>query len=107
MGELALDARLRPVPGVLPAAIAAGAAGRSLVCPAAQGGEAAWAGGRDVIAADSLLALVNHFKGTQLVAPPAPAMPEPEAPLPTCATSRGRRPPGERWKSPPRAATTC
>ena len=90
LGELALDARVRPVPGVLPAAIAAGAAGRSLICPAAQGGEAAWAGGKDVIAADSLLALVNHFKGTQLVSPPAPAMPEPEAPLPDLRDIKGQ-----------------
>jgi len=44
LGELALDARVMPVPGVLPAALAASASERGLICPAAQGGEAAWAG---------------------------------------------------------------
>ncbi len=77
LGELALDARVRAVPGVLPAAIAANAAGRGLICPGAQGGEAAWASGEGVLAADSLLALINHFKGSQVLSPPEPAMPEP------------------------------
>src|SRR6185295_4423862 len=44
LGELALDGTLSRVPGVLPAAIAAHAAGRGVICPAASGGEAAWAG---------------------------------------------------------------
>ena len=37
LGELALDARVMPVPGVLPAALAASANERGLICPAAQG----------------------------------------------------------------------
>ena len=44
LGELALDGSLSRVPGVLPAAIAARAAGRGVICPAVCGGEAAWAG---------------------------------------------------------------
>src|SRR6516225_12065268 len=44
LGELALDGSLTRVPGVLPAAIAAAAAGRGIICPAACGGEAAWGG---------------------------------------------------------------
>lgn len=44
LGELALDGALSPVAGVLPAAIGANAAGRGVICPAACGGEAAWAG---------------------------------------------------------------
>ena len=44
LGELGLDGRITAVSGVLPAAIAASAAGRGLICPAAQGGEAAWRG---------------------------------------------------------------
>ena len=70
LGELALDARVMPVPGVLPAALAASANERGLICPAAQGGEAAWAGEIEVLAPDSLLALVNHFKGTQVLGGP-------------------------------------
>ena len=72
LGELALAARVMPVPGVLPAALAASANERGLICPAAQGGEAAWAGEIEVLAPDSLLALVNHFKGTQVLGAPEP-----------------------------------
>ncbi len=77
LGELALDGRLSPVAGVLPAAIHALAGERGLICPAAQGGEAAWADGIEVLAPDSLIALVNHFKGTQVLTPPEPALAEP------------------------------
>jgi magnesium chelatase family protein len=78
LGELALDGALSRVPGVLPAAIAAQAAGRGVICPAVSGGEAAW-GGFDaagdtgqpqVIAAPSLLALINHLRGQQTLPPP-------------------------------------
>ncbi len=72
LGELALDGRISPVAGVLPASIHASAKGLGLVCPAAQGGEAAWAGGIEVLAPTSLLALVNHMKGTQVLTPPEP-----------------------------------
>ncbi len=71
LGELALDGAIGPVAGVLPAAIAANALGKSLICPGRQGGEAAWAGGEAaVVAAPSLLALVNHFKGSQVLPVP-------------------------------------
>jgi len=70
LGELALDGALAPVSGVLPAAIHANAAGRGLICAAAQGGEAAWAGDLAVLAPANLLALINHFKGTQLLGRP-------------------------------------
>ena len=71
-GELSLDGTLNAVAGVLPAAIAAGGMGLGLICPAAQGGEAAWSGGTDVLAAGELLALINHFRGTQVLTPPEP-----------------------------------
>src|SRR5579871_6487471 len=70
LGELALDGSLSPVAGVLVAALAAAERDSGLICPAASGGEAAWAGEVEVIAAPTLLALVNHFKGTQLLPPP-------------------------------------
>ncbi len=76
LGELALDGRISPVAGVLPAAIHALACERGLICPAAQGGEAAWAAGIEVLAPDSILALVNHFKGTQVLTPPESALAE-------------------------------
>src|SRR5690348_18246801 len=72
LGELALDGSLLPVAGVLPAALGAAAAGRGLICPRDTGGEASWAGNIEVLAASSLLALVNHFKGAQLLSAPEP-----------------------------------
>ena len=74
LGELSLDAALAPVAGVLPAAVAAVAAGRGLICPSAQGGEAAWAGPLTVLAPATLLALINHFKGTQVLPEPVPEL---------------------------------
>ncbi len=70
LGELALDGRISPVAGVLPAAIHALAQAGGLMCPAAQGGEAAWADGIEILAPNSLLALVNHFKGTEVISVP-------------------------------------
>jgi magnesium chelatase family protein len=72
VGELGLDARIAPSPGVLLAALHASGEGKGLVCPAAQGPEAAWAGSVEVIAAPDLLALINHFKGHGLLAMPQP-----------------------------------
>ena len=74
LGELSLDASITPVAGVLPAALAASEAGRGLICPAASGAEAAWAGNIEIIAAPSLIALVNHVKGAQVLRPPTPRM---------------------------------
>ncbi len=74
LGELALDGGLRDVNGVLCAALAASAADRGLICPASQGGEAAFAGRIPVLAPESLLALINHFKGSQVLSPPVPVV---------------------------------
>jgi magnesium chelatase family protein len=70
VGELGLDGRVAPVPGVLLAALHAAEHELGLICPAAQGGEAAWAGEVEVLAAPDLLTLINHLKGTQLLSPP-------------------------------------
>ncbi|TCZ55428.1 ATP-binding protein [Roseicella aquatilis] len=76
LGELALDGSIHPVAGVLPAALGASARDLGLICPAAQGGEAAWAGRIEVLAAPDLLALLNHFRGTQVLTPPEPPAPD-------------------------------
>ncbi len=73
LGELSLDGTLNPVAGVLPAAIAASARSLGLICPSSQGGEAAWAGAIEILAAPDLLCLINHFRGTQVMSPPEPA----------------------------------
>ena len=67
LGELGLDGSLLPVNGILPTAVKANRCNKGLICPAANGSEAVWSGLQSIIAPDSLLALVNHFKGTQLI----------------------------------------
>ena len=61
-GEVGLDGSLASAPGALPAAMAAQGMDCAFICPESCGAEAAWAGG-EVIAAPSLLSLVNHFRG--------------------------------------------
>ncbi|HZY52776.1 MAG TPA: magnesium chelatase domain-containing protein, partial [Reyranella sp.] len=71
LGELALDGSITRVPGVLPAALFASQTGSSLVCPATCGGEATWAGEHvEIVAAPSLLALINHLRGQQVLPRP-------------------------------------
>lgn len=90
IGELALDGALAPVAGALPAALNALARGRGAICPAGNGPEAAWAGGVEVLAPDSLLSLLNHFKGTATLAPPKPAAPKRRTDIPDLADVRGQ-----------------
>ncbi|UTW55438.1 YifB family Mg chelatase-like AAA ATPase [Kordiimonas sp. SCSIO 12610] len=71
MGELGLDGSVRAVNGVLPAAVFANSEACGLVCPYECGGEAAWAGNSDILAPKSLLALINHFKGSQVLSTPS------------------------------------
>src|SRR6202011_5407516 len=72
IGELNLDGQIAPVAGALPAAMAAGAWNMGLICPESCGPEAAWAGETAILAPRSLIALVNHFRGTQLLGQPKP-----------------------------------
>src|SRR4051794_19141970 len=72
VGELGLDGRVAPSPGVLLAAMHASALSLGLVCPVAQGPEAAWAGDIEIVAAPDLIALMNHFRGSAVLAPPRP-----------------------------------
>ena len=74
LGELSLDGSLLPVNGVLPSAIHAMTEEKGLICPQATGGEAAWSGLDSILAPSSLLALINHFKGTQVLSPPEAEM---------------------------------
>lgn len=71
LGELSLDGSCNPVTGILPAAVAAVGEDKNIICPEASGPEAAWAGDLNVLAPANLLALINHFKGTQVLTPPA------------------------------------
>ena len=104
IGELSLDGSIVKVAGALPAAMGAGAMGLGLICPEACGPEAAWAGNGAVLAPRNLIALINHFRGAQVMSPPQPGD---RRPSPTCVTSRARSTPSARWRSPPPEATTC
>ncbi len=90
MGELALDGRISAVNGVLPAAISAHAHERGLICPSAQGSEAAWAGGGDTFAVADLLQAIGFLKGEALLAPARPGDPPPAAPRPDMADVKGQ-----------------
>ena len=79
IGELGLDGAVIGVNGILPVAIKANQQNLGLICPAAQGSEAAWSGIKDIIAPQNLLQLINHFKGTQLI--PFPQAEKAEAKL--------------------------
>lgn len=69
LGELALSGEVRPIQGVLPAALAARAAGRSLVVPHANAEEACLASGLNVFAIGHLLELAAHLNGHTPLAP--------------------------------------
>ncbi|MGE4429205.1 MAG: YifB family Mg chelatase-like AAA ATPase [Sphingobium sp.] len=72
VGELSLDGRVAASPGVLLAALHAGARDMGLICPAVQGTEAAWVDNVEVVAAPTLSGLLNHLKGTAVLAVPRP-----------------------------------
>ena len=90
LGELALDGKLAPVAGVLPAAIGAGSQDLGLICPAANGAEAAWAGDPEILAPANLLSLINHFKGTQVLGPPSTKIVEAAQIYPDLADIKGQ-----------------
>jgi magnesium chelatase family protein len=77
LGELALDGGIRPVSGVLPTAIHAAASSLGIICPKECGSEAVWAGDLEVLAPNGIVALLNHFKGTQVLSRPEARMEEP------------------------------
>jgi magnesium chelatase family protein len=78
------------VAGVLPAALAASEQSRGLICPAACGPEAAWAGGIEIIAAPSVIALINHMKGAQVLSPPVAKLANDTANIPDLRDVKGQ-----------------
>jgi len=91
LGELFLDGTIAAVAGALPAAIGANGLGKGLICPAASGPEAAWAGSDiDIIAPRSLIALANHFRGTQIIARPQASIHVAAGDLPDLADIKGQ-----------------
>ncbi len=91
LGELSLDGSIAAVNGVLPAAMAAVALDKGLICPEKCGPEAAWAGTDiEILAPSNLLALVNHFKGTQILSRPTPRQYVIQDNLPDLADIKGQ-----------------
>jgi len=90
-GELALNGDLRPVPGVLPAAIKAVTAGRSIIVPTQNGTEALLANGTVFVAA-SLLEVTALLREIDRAHPLEPVAFEPSPPFgPDLADVRGQR----------------
>src|SRR5690606_20929420 len=91
IGELALDGTIAPVVGALPAAIGANEMNKGLICPHSVGAEAAWAGENiDILAPRSLIAIANHFRGTQVLTRPQPAVHAPPNDLPDLSDIKGQ-----------------
>ena len=81
IGELSLDGRLRPVPGVLPMALAAQRAGiRRLILPADNAPEATLVDGLEVIPVHTVRELADHLTGEAPISP-APAWLDSPAPV--------------------------
>ncbi|MBB5514202.1 magnesium chelatase family protein [Rubricella aquisinus] len=90
LGELSLDGSLVPVIGALPAALRAAEEDCGLICPAACGAEAAWVGAVEVLAAPSLLAIVNHFNGRMTLPHAKPGTVNEPADLPDMRDVKGQ-----------------
>src|SRR5215218_3936481 len=91
LGELALDGSITSVAGALPAAMAAYQREHGLICPEACGSEAAWASSDiEILAPRSLIQLANHFKGTQVMARPEPAIMPASGSLPDLRDIKGQ-----------------
>ncbi len=109
IGELALDGSIRAVPGALPAAIGANAMGKGLICPAACGPEAAWAGEDvDILAAPHLFCRWSITSRGRRRCRGRSRGSAPTSPRgPTSPTSKARRAPSarSRWRRP--VAITC
>ncbi|MEL6093594.1 YifB family Mg chelatase-like AAA ATPase [Bartonella schoenbuchensis] len=92
LGELSLDGSITAVNGVLPTAMTALSLNKGLICPHQCGPEAAWASAdMDILAPDTLLAIVNHFKGTQILKRPQPRQYTIQTELPDLCEIKGQK----------------
>ncbi len=91
LGELSLDGSLTATAGALPAAMTAHAMGRGVICPRANGPEAAWAAeDLDVLAPATLAQIVNHVRGAQTLPRPQPGRAQAPAERPDLADVHGQ-----------------
>ena len=91
IGELGLDGSVRPVPGVLAAALAAAEQELSLICPHESAAEAAWLSERlEVIAGNHLFKIVRHLRGDERLPHVPPAELEERPILPDLCDVKGQ-----------------
>lgn len=90
MGELGLDGKIAPVAGILPAAVYANQKDCAFICPAIQGGEAAWSGNKNIFAANSLIELIQMFKGEFTLPVPHPEKIENSSNMPDMKDIKGQ-----------------
>lgn len=67
LGEVGLNGAIVRTDAVLPASVWANNNGMGIICPAAQGAEARWAGHTNILAPGHVMDLINHFKGIQIL----------------------------------------
>jgi magnesium chelatase family protein len=92
IGELALDGKILPVNGVLPAAMGAMARDKGLICSAQNASEAVWSGNANILAPNHLLELINHFKSIQILeAPKMLNVQEQSSPYPDMSEIKGQK----------------
>ncbi|WP_455474178.1 YifB family Mg chelatase-like AAA ATPase [Bartonella sp. B30(2025)] len=92
LGELSLDGFITAVNGVLPAAMTALSLGKGLICPYKCGPEAAWINEEmDIFAPETLLMMVNHFRGTQIQKRPKPREYTIQTELPDLSEIKGQK----------------
>jgi magnesium chelatase family protein len=73
--------------------VAALAQGRGIICPASCGGEAAWAGEIEILAPETLIALINHVRGRSVLRAPVPVLAETGASTLDLADIKGQETP--------------
>ena len=106
VGELGLDGRVATSPGVLLAALHASGTRMGLICPAAQGAEAAWAGMVEVVAAPDLIGAAQPFQ-RQRAAARNPALLRQWSVGQIWHRSKARKPPSARSKSQRQGGIIC
>jgi magnesium chelatase family protein len=91
-GELALSGELRPVQGILPVSLQTCSAGRTLVVPLGNTGEATLVRASSVLGGKHLLDITAHLTHTRRLQPAARIMTtDPAADLPDLADVRGQQ----------------
>lgn len=70
LGEIGLDGAILKTDAVLAASVWANQNNMGIICPGTQGDEALLAGHTNILAANHVLELINHFRGTNIISAP-------------------------------------